>query len=295
MIIVNLVGGLGNQMFQYACARALSIELRMSLKVTLDMFGIYKSHNGPELERVFSLKLDVAQPAELRRMIGVLRVSLTVRRALAIKLLAPLRGTRFIAEPHYRYWDGLLDRARAGGYLQGYWQSERYFSKHTAAIRSDFTFRQPLIGQNAQTASDILDDVSVGIHVRRGDYVNNAKTLAMLDTCTPEYYFKAIESLRQRVPDTRFFAFSDEPQWVAKVLVPRYPDLVVVSHNRAENSYNDMRLMSLCRHHIIANSSFGWWGAWLNPDPGKIVIAPRNWFANGMDSTDLIPDTYIRL
>jgi len=295
MIIVNLVGGLGNQMFQYACARALAIELRMPLKVTLDMFGAYTSHNGPELERVFSLKLDVAQLAELRRMIGTLCVSPTVRRALVIKLFSPLRGTRFIAEPHYCYWDGLLDRARAGGYLQGYWQNERYFLKHTATIRSDFTFRQPPSGQNVELARTILDSIAVSVHVRRGDYVSNAKALAMYGTCTPEYYFKAIEILRQRVPEARLFAFSDDPQWVAEVLAPRYPGLVLVDHNRAEDSYNDMRLMSLCQHHIIANSSFSWWGAWLNPDPGKIVVAPRNWFVNGTDSTDLIPETYIRL
>lgn len=295
MIIVNLIGGLGNQMFQYACARALSIELRMPLKVTLDMFGAYTSHNGPELEHVFSLELDVAQPAELRRMIGTLRVSPTVRRALAIKLFTPLRGTHFIAEPHYCYWDGLLDRARAGGYLQGYWQSERYFLKHTATIRSDFTFRQSPCGQNAELAHTILNSVAVSIHVRRGDYVSNAKAFAMQGTRTPEYYFKAIKTLRQRVPEARLFAFSDDPQWVAEVLAPRYPDLVLIDHNRNKDSYNDMRLMSLCRYHIIANSSFSWWGAWLNPDPGKIVIAPRNWFANGTDSTDLIPDTWIRL
>lgn len=295
MIIVNLIGGLGNQMFQYACARALSIELRMPLKVTLDMFDAYKSHNGAELERVFFLELDVAQPAELRCMIGTLRVSQTVRRAIAIKLFTPLRGKRFIAEPHLRYWDGLLDQARMGGYLQGYWQSERYFLKHTSSIRSDFTFRQSPSGQNAKLARTILDSVAVSIHVRRGDYVSNAKTFAKHGMCTPEYYFKAIEIVRQRVPGARFFAFSDDPQWVTEVLVPRYPGLVLVGHNQAKNSYNDMRLMSLCRHHIIANSSFSWWGAWLNPDPGKVVVAPRNWFANGKDSTDLISETYIRL
>ena len=295
MIIVNLIGGLGNQMFQYACARALSIELGMPLKVTLDMFAVYKSHNGPELERVFSLKLDVAQPAELRQMIGTLRVSQIVRRALAVKLFASLRGARFIAEPDCRYWDGLLERARAGGYLQGYWQSERYFLKHAAAIRRDFTFRQSLSGQNARLAGAICDCVAVSIHIRRGDYANNPKTFAMHGTCAPEYYFQAIENMRRRAPQARFFAFSDDPQWVNEVLLPRYPGLVLVNHNRAENSYNDMRLMSLCRHHIIANSSFGWWGAWLNPNPDKIVIAPRNWFANGMDSTDIVPDTYIRI
>jgi hypothetical protein len=295
MIIVNLIGGLGNQMFQYACARALSIELGMPLKVTTDMFAVYKSHNGPELERVFSLKLDVARPAELRQMIGALRVSQIVRRALAVKLFAPLRATRFIAEPNYRYWDGLLERARAGGYLQGYWQSERYFLKHAAAIRRDFTFRQSLSGPNARLAGAICDCVAVSIHIRRGDYTSNAKTLAMHGTCAPEYYFQAIENMRRRAPDARFFVFSDDTQWVNEVLLPRYPGLVPVNHNRAENSYNDMRLMSLCRHHIIANSSFGWWGAWLNPNPDKIVIAPRNWFANGMDSADLVPDTYIRI
>jgi hypothetical protein len=117
----------------------------------------------------------------------------------------------------------------------------------------------------------------------------------MHGTCTPDYYFKAIDFLRQRLPEARFFVFSDDPQWVVEVLASRYPSLVLVDHNRAQDSYNDMRLMSLCRHHIIANSTFSWWGAWLNPDPGKIVIAPCNWFANGTDSTDLIPDTYIRL
>lgn len=295
MIITNLVGGLGNQMFQYACARALATELRLPLKVTLDMFGAYTFHNGPELERVFSLELNVAQPADLRRIIGALRVSPTVRRTLANKVLAPLRGPLFIAEPHYRYWNGLLDRARAGGYLQGYWQSERYFLKHAATIRSDFTFRQTPTGRNAGLARAILDSVSVSVHVRRGDYITNAKALSVHGTCVPEYYFKAIESLSQRVPQARLFAFSDDPQWVAEVLMPRYPGLVLVDHNRGENSYNDMRLMSLCRHHIIANSSFSWWGAWLNPHPDKIVIAPSQWFANGTDSTDLIPDTWICL
>jgi len=282
-------------MFQYACARSLSIELKMPLKVTVDMFGVYKSRRHLELERVFSIELDYAKPVELRRMIGTMRTPQVLRHVLGIKPFAPLRGKRLIAEPHLYYWDGLLDRARMGGYLQGYWQSERYFLKHTSTIRSDFTFRQSPTGQNEKLASTILNSVAVSIHVRRGDYVSNAKTFAKHGTCTPEYYFKAIEIVRQRVPGARFFAFSDDPQWVNEVLMPRYPGLVLVGHNQAKNSYNDMRLMSLCRHHIIANSSFSWWGAWLNPDPGKVVVAPRNWFANGKDSTDLIPETYIRL
>jgi hypothetical protein len=182
-----------------------------------------------------------------------------------------------------------------GGYLQGYWQSERYFLKHASTIRKDFTFRQSPSGQNADLMRTILDSAAVSIHVRRGDYVSNPKTFANHGICTPEYYFNAIDIMRQRVPNARFFAFSDDPQWVTSVLAPRCDGMIVVDHNQAEDSCNDMQLMSLCRHHIIANSSFSWWGAWLNQNPDKIVVAPRNWFANGKDSTDLIPETYIRL
>lgn len=292
VIIANIVGGLGNQMFQYACARALAEELELPLKVTQDMFGVYTSHYGPELERVFSLSLDVAQPAELQKMIGALRVSPTVRRALASKVLAPLRGRHFILEPHYRYWDGLRDRARAGGYLHGYWQSERYFVKHATTIRNDFKFKQPPAGYSAALARSILGSAAISVHIRRGDYVNNAKTLSWHGVCPPEYYFNAIENLRKRVPGATFFVFSDDLRWVADVLLPRYPDLILVDQNGGENSYNDMRLMSMCRHHVIANSSFSWWGAWLNANPDKIVIAPKQWFANGTETVDLIPDAW---
>ena len=292
VIIANIVGGLGNQMFQYACARALAVELELPLKVTHDMFGVYTSHYGPELERVFSLTLDVAQPAELRKMIGALHSPPIVRRALFSKYLAPLRGKFFIAEPNFRYWNGLHDRARAGGYFQGYWQSERYFVEHSSIIRSDFTFRQPNTGYSAELARAILDTTAVSVHIRRGDYLNNTKTLSLHGICPPDYYFKAIESLRMRVPGARFFAFSDDLRWVADVLLPRYPDLILVDQNKGESSYNDMRLMTLCQHHIIANSSFSWWGAWLNASPEKIVIAPKQWFANSNETVDLIPGAW---
>jgi hypothetical protein len=293
MIIANLIGGLGNQMFQYACARALAVELKLPLKVTLDMFGAFTFHNGPELEHVFSPKLDVASPAELRSVIGAVRALPVVRRVLANNAFDSLRGKNFIAEPYYSYWDGLLDRVRSGGYLQGYWQSARYFTKHAAIIRGDFTFRQQLTGFNAELERAIRGSVAVSVHVRRGDYANNAKTHSMHGTCTPEYYFKAIERVRQRMPmGTRFFAFSDDPQWVTDVLIPCYPDLVLVANNRGENDYNDMRLMSLCNHNIIANSSFSWWAAWLNDNKEKIVIAPRRWFANDTDTRDLIPQEW---
>lgn len=295
LIIANVVGGLGNQMFQYACARALSIELELPLKVTLDMFGSYTSHYGPELERVFALELDVADPIELKRMIGGLRVRPAVRRALVSGYLSPLRSRLFVVEPHYYYWNGLGDRVRKGGYLQGYWQSEHYFSRYATTIRQDFTFRQSANVGNCEIERAIRNSVAVSVHVRRGDYVSNTKALSWHGVCSAEYYLRAMESISHRIPGARFFAFSDDLDWVAETILPRYPDLVLVDKYRGENSYNDMRLMSMCQHHIIANSTFSWWGAWLNPDLNKIVIAPTQWFASGVDDSDLIPSSWERL
>ena len=101
--------------------------------------------------------------------------------------------------------------------------------------------------------------------------------------------------MRGLVPKFRLFAFSDDPAWVVTTLKSRYPEMVVVDHNPGDQSHNDMLLMSLCDHHIIANSSFSWWGAWLNPDTNKIVVAPRKWFANGPDNADLTPESWVRL
>jgi hypothetical protein len=295
MIIVNLVGGLGNQMFQYACGRAQALELNMPLKAMVDMFGMYPGRNGPELDRVFALQLELAQQTDLRKMIGAFRVSPAVRRVLATKALAPIRGRHFISEPHGGPAKSLVDKVRKGGYLQGYWQSERYFLKYEEAIRRDFTFRHSVTGHNVQLARMILNAVAVSVHVRRGDYVSNPAAFAVHGTCAPEYYYRAIESVRRRLPSARLFAFSDDPKWVRDVLIPRYPDLVLVDHNRHEDSYNDMRLMSLCRHHVISNSSFSWWAAWLNSCSDKIVIAPRKWLANGAATDDLIPRTWERM
>jgi hypothetical protein len=210
----------------------------------------------------------------------------------ALKLL---RGRQFIVEQEFRYNSELRDLTGRGLYLQGYWQSERYFEKHADALRKEFAFRNTTTGRNEELADQIRQGISVSLHIRRGDYASDPKTLAYHGLCEPEYYFRAIEYMRGHVPKFRLFAFSDDPQWVAGTLKSRYPEMVVVDHNPGDQSHNDMLLMSLCDHHIIANSSFGWWGAWLNPDTYKIVIAPRKWFANGHSTADLIPENWFRL
>lgn len=295
MIVGNLVGGLGNQMFQYACARALALDLNLTLKFNTHHFDSYNAHNGYELEQVFGLNLDIANIKELRSFLGWGHHIPTIQRILSKPKFSWLAGQRFLNEPHFEYWPNLRERARQGGYLHGYWQSERYFTDYAAHIRADFSFKEELQGYNLHIAQSIRQRTAISLHIRRGDYVGNPKTLALHGTCPPEYYHAAIENLLKKYPDARLFAFSDDPRWVSQVLQPRYPGLTIVEHNRGVKSYNDMRLMSMCNHHVIANSSFSWWGAWLNPRPDKIVIAPAQWFANGMDTRDLIPNNWERI
>jgi hypothetical protein len=295
VIIVNLIGGLGNQMFQYACGWALGRDTGVMVKVATDMFDGYTLHNGPELRRVLSTSVGVAGFGELQSLVGRWRARPRVRRWLAHDMLKPLRGHHFIVEQQFRYNEELRDMARRGVYLQGYWQSERYFEKHTDILRKEFAFKNTPAGRNAELAREIREDLSVSVHIRRGDYADCPKTRAFHGLCDPDYYARAIEFIRRRVPRFRLFAFSDDPQWVVRKLRPSYPEMVVVNHNSGNQSHVDMQLMSMCHHHIIANSSFSWWGAWLNPHPNKIVIAPRQWFADAPDTADLIPKNWIRL
>jgi hypothetical protein len=282
-------------MFQYACARALTLELQFKLKLSIDLFSEYNLHHGYELERVFGIHADIATKNDIRHMIGIVRSIKKMRKYLVKPLFNPLAGRHFIFEPYFTYWPDLISRAMQGGYMQGYWQSELYFTKYIDVIRSDFRFHSHLEGKNAEIAKLIHQSNAVSVHVRRGDYVSNSKILATHGTCSLEYYFSAIAIMMARIQNAKLFVFSDDPQWVFQELQPQYPDMVLVEYNTGLESYNDMRLMSLCRHHIIANSSFSWWGAWLNPDPQKMVIAPAKWFSNGIDTKDLIPDTWEKI
>jgi hypothetical protein len=285
MIISNIIGGLGNQMFQYARGRSLALDTGLELRLCTDQFIGYKLHQGLELSRVFALDLQTADAADLRHCLGAWRSPLAVRRLLG-RLGWPLPiGRRFIAEANFE----------AGAYLHGYWQSERWFAHHKTVLRSDFSWRLPLQGRSLDIEREILATARpISVHIRRGDYVNSAKNQGVYAQCTPQYFEAAISRLRDAGAD-RVFAFSDDPAWVTTVLAPRVGNLVLVDHNRGENSHVDMRLMSLCRDHVIANSSFSWWGAWLDARPDKRVIAPMQWYVNGTKSDDLTPFSWERL
>jgi hypothetical protein len=299
VIISNLVGGLGNQMFQYACGRSLSLELNQNLKFSKDMIHFYKNpHNGIELDRIFELNLNLVSRFELAKTIGRFRSYPLTRKVLEFNSLYKFRGPRFIIEPQFRYLCDLDHRARNGAYLQGYWQSERYFKKYSTIIKEDFNFKNlaNITNINNIKLAELINRTnSLGIHIRRGDYVNNRKTYSIHGVCSIEYYLSAVKNIQEKYPNPLIVAFSDDPDWVSREIAPYFSKLIVVSHNKGLESYIDMWLMSLCKHNIIANSSFSWWAAWLNKNPFKIVIAPKNWFANKADNADLLPPSWIRL
>lgn len=292
MVISNIIGGLGNQMFQYAAGRSLSLECDQPLLLDVSGFAGYGLHQGFELGRVFNCPAKIASEADVRGILGW-QFSSSIRRVVSQPSMAVFRREGFVVEPHFHYWPGIKHVPR-DCYLAGYWQSERYFRDIVQVIRSDFTFRQPFNQPNAEFAEQIGQENAISLHVRRGDYVNNSKTNATHGVCSLDYYRDAIRYISSRVEHPYYFIFSDDMAWVKSNLKMDMPHQYI-DHNKGADSYNDMRLMSLCRHHIIANSSFSWWGAWLNPDPRKIVVAPRKWFVNGNDVSDLFPQGWVKL
>lgn len=279
-------------MFQYAVGRALSLEHGVSMCLDAEDFSQHIIHQGFELERVFSMPLAFASPEDLHRTLGW-QSSRFALRLLARPEARFLRSNSLIIEPHFQYFDG-IKRVPSSCYLRGYWQSERYFAAVADVIRADFAFRLPLSGENRRLAETMRTVNAVSLHVRRGDYLSNPHTLSVHGVCSLEYYVRAIRHIVERVPDPVFFVFSDDLDWVKDVLQLEYP-CHFVEHNRGSESYNDMRLMSLCSHHILANSSFSWWGAWLNSSDTKIVLAPAQWFARPVDVADLLPEGWGRL
>jgi hypothetical protein len=181
-------------------------------------------------------------------------------------------------------------------YLSGYWQTEKYFSDIENLIREDFRIIKPLDGQNLGIAEKIKHTESVSIHLRGRDYINRVETKKIHFTCDNSYYERSLSFIREKIKNPHFFVFSDDPEWAKKFLKTNHSFTFVEGNSWNKTSYEDLRLMSLCRHNIIANSSFSWWGAWLNLNVDKIVVAPKKWFADTeRNSQDLIPDGWIKL
>ncbi len=292
LVISQIIGGLGNQMFQYAVGRALSLARNQPLRLDISGFPNRGMHQGFELHRVFNCAVDIAGERDLRTILGW-HYSGGIRRVLSRSSMAMFRRSGFVVEPHFHYWPEIM-HVPQDSYLAGYWQSEKYFQAVHTIIRTDFSFKPPLTGTNADLADQIGRVNAVSLHVRRGDYASNAKTNSTHGLCSIDYYRSAIQYVAERVDQPYFFLFSDDMAWVKKNLVMDFP-CRFVDQNQGAQSFYDMRLMQLCRHQIIANSSFSWWGAWLNSRADKIVVAPNQWFRSNNNTSDLLPQSWVKL
>ncbi|QWD18343.1 alpha-1,2-fucosyltransferase [Polynucleobacter paneuropaeus] len=293
MIISHLLGGLGNQMFQYAAGRALSERLAQKLLLDVNDFQAYKLHQGYELNRIFGIETTLATLSDSEQILRW-RANKVAKKVLKRKLFTSIRGNQLIFEPHFHYWGGLSDLQAEDAYLYGYWQSEKYFQNARELIRRDFIFKEPLESENLVLQESMKAHNAISIHIRRGDYLSNLKNQKIFHLIPVEYYWKAIRYMSERISSPHFYIFSDDTLWAKNSLPISYP-CTYVEHNRGLSSYRDMQLMSKCQHHIIANSSFSWWGAWLNPAPEKIVVAPSQWFKNHFSDQDLMPEKWVRL
>jgi hypothetical protein len=272
MIITKLIGGLGNQMFQYAIGRHLSVINSSKLYLDISDYHLYPDrHYALDC---FALRSEIATHQILEDFRQYPHNLPTLQRLWQYNLLGKRNLT--IKEPHFHFAGNVIRHYKANVYLDGYWQTEKYFNQIESQIREDFRFAQPLSHQNEAVAKKILNSESVSVHVRRGDYVSNNVTNQFHGVCDPEYYQKAIDLITSKIDHPTFFLFSDDTDWVANNVTINHP-CVLIRHNTGRESYNDMRLMSLCKHNVIANSSFSWWGAWLNENINKLVVAPKYW------------------
>jgi len=280
MIIVRLTDGLGNQMFQYAFGRALSVRRGVPLRLDLSAYQ-------RERKRVYGLNRFLTDET----LVTEEEVARVVTRPLDATL--PWWNQPVVKEPHFHYSPEVVD-VPSGGYFAGYWQSERHFTDLASLIRLDFTPKQPLSGINLDIARMIASRNAVSLHVRRGDYVSDRTVNVLHGVCSNDYYRNALTHIVERVEKPEFFVFTDDPDWVRGNLKLGFPTYLV-THN-ANAPVEDLRLMSLCRHHVIANSSFSWWGAWLADRAGQIVCAPKRWFGSyPHDTRDLVPERWVRL
>jgi glycosyl transferase family 11 len=305
MIIIKLIGGLGNQMFQYACAFALAKRINTdfaldlchfksagSRKFSLQQWNITKNQKLLSTlltSYLFSYGPSFSNQRRIRhRLVGIL-----LSQILTIKY----SKWKFICEKQFGHFQNLssLIKEERGIFLSGYWQSEKYFVDIEKSILRIFTPSQNLSLEDQILSKGMRNNRgSVSVHIRCGDYLHNLDTWKLHYVCTPGYYQEAFNLIEGKIYPRKphLYIFSDDPQWVKGHIEIPYGHTFVSNRERIEA--HEITLMSKCHHHIIANSTFSWWGAWLNRDPKKVVIAPPRWSNDSNTTPDIIPKEWMK-
>ncbi len=291
MIIAKVSHGLGNQLFQYAAARHLSIIKNTSLCFDARYYHHDYATDTPRQFKLdnFNIKYKLLEQSQLLVYLSKSTKLIPNRTFVPFFQLKSEKNNQFDAS--------VLKANSLFIYLKGYWQSEKYFAASANIIRKELSFSF-LQHDKTNHYRELIAAANnpVSLHIRRGDYVNNPGFNNQYGFIGLEYYYKAIATLKEKTGNCDFFVFSDDLNWVAENL-DIGSNYIFVDNNNADGDMADLHLMSLCKHNIIANSSFSWWGAWLNNNQNKICTSPKEWYKNkpGFVMDDLIPDTWIKI
>ncbi len=287
MIVSHILGGLGNQMFQYAYGRCLADHLQVPFYLDLHDFQAYELHAYqldafPHRGQPLPKRLEGCRPTALSglRMRWAAAVPARLRRTLR-----PVRERPFGFASRYL-------RVTSGSYLYGYWQSEKFFHGHRETLLRDFAFQTTELSElTRQLAGELETQPSVFLHVRRGDYVTDPQARKVYLSLGRDYYRGALNTLLQQYENLRGYVFTNDPAWCHANLDLGMP-LTVVQHNTAVTCHEDLYLMSRCQHGVIANSTFSWWGAYLMQHPARRVFCPARWThaETGRDDSHLPAD-----
>lgn len=293
MIVVKIQGGLGNQMFQFAFASVIAEKNKTKVFLDLSIYDNHKKINGYtprsfELN-IFNNQYKVATNKQIKKFYNLSFLN-------KIKKKFKFAYPKIVAENNLAFQPSFLIAQTPVNFI-GYFQSYKYFDGFEDKIKQLFAFPIKNLSQNSKGALiSFKDKNTVSVHIRRGDYVTDSITNSVHGCCTIEYYQSAISFLQTSVSDPTFVFFSDDSHWVKENFINLICNKIFIDFNQGSDSWMDMYLMTQCQHNIIANSSFSWWGAWLNNKSEKIVIAPKKWFVNQANvSDDLLPENWLKI
>jgi hypothetical protein len=291
MIIVKIMGGVGNQMFQYALGINLASLHGTEVKFDISWFDKFENDTVPRYYSLqeFNIKENIATKEEIAKFEKYKKIP---ERKNFLHNLFIANNSIYIKEKSTNFDKNILE-IKDNAYLYGYWQSEKYFENIKNEIIKEFTLKKPSDNYKKNEKEIIENDgTPISIHIRRGDYTSE-KIKKTIGLCSLDYYYKAIEKITQEIKNPTFFIFTDDVDWVKDNLKIKYPTNFIsytkTSNGYKNKDYEELILMSKCKHNIISNSSFGWWGAWLNQNPNKIVITPKQWFKKTTMNFEDIP------
>ena len=299
MVTVFLRGGLGNQMFQYAAG--LAVAKKNNTDLVLDTVFLNDRFPRPHFTyRTFDLA-DVFDVAPRFTRLSTLADAVPIPGVwlgldiLAMKMRAAFHRAKIVYEGGKKEFDLAIIKAPRAVILYGRWEDENYFKEYEHDVRLAFQFRHALNGEAAALAERIASGNSVSLHVRRGDYAADKRVGNLMGDTNLSYYERAVEYMMKKVEKPTFFVFSDDIEWCKKNITIDAPVVYVPASCAGPKAAHHLQLMSLCKHNIIANSTFSWWGAWLNANPEKMVIAPRRWYSTGDVPPGLVSKGWIKL